>query len=87
MDVLVRRLRLVAGQGAHAIGIAAMKVGSAIFFLWIGWLKFQPYEAGSIMPFVANSLFMRFFYAHPSDDATRLTKNACSCRRGVRGRS
>ena len=29
-------------------------------------LKFAPYEADSITPFVANSPFMSFFYEHPT---------------------
>jgi uncharacterized membrane protein YkgB len=67
-------LRLVAGRGSQMIGIAAMKIAIAIIFLWIGWLKFQPYEADSITVFVANSPFMRFFYNHPADYAAHLTK-------------
>lgn len=70
----IRTLRIVAGARANAIGIAAMKIAIAIIFLWIGWLKFQPYEADSITPFVANSPFMRFFYEHPADYAAHLTK-------------
>lgn len=75
MNTIVRQiLQFAAGGRSHAIGIAAMKVAIAIIFLWIGWLKFQPYEADSITPFVANSPFMRFFYAHPADYAAHLTK-------------
>ncbi|MBW9309113.1 DUF417 family protein [Escherichia coli] len=29
--------------------------------MWIGLLKFVPYEADSITPFVANSPLMSFF--------------------------
>ncbi len=32
---------------------------------WIGGLKFVPYEAEGIVPFVANSPVMGFFYAKP----------------------
>ncbi|MDE1917221.1 MAG: YkgB family protein [Sphingomonadales bacterium] len=67
-------LRLLAAPRSTEIGIAAMKVAIAIVFLWIGWLKFQPYEADSITVFVANSPFMRFFYEHPADYAAHLTK-------------
>ena len=37
----------------------------AIFVVmaWIGGLKFVPYEAESIVPYVANSPIMKFFYA------------------------
>ena len=34
-----------------------------IIFVWIGGLKFWNYEAEGIVPFVANSPFMSFFYA------------------------
>jgi uncharacterized membrane protein YkgB len=67
-------LRLIASQRSDRLGIALMKVAIAIIFLWIGWLKFQPYEADSITVFVANSPFMRFFYAHPGEYAAHLTK-------------
>ncbi|MEG3086917.1 reactive chlorine resistance membrane protein RclC [Sphingomonas sp. PB4P5] len=71
---LDRVLLAVAGRRSDALGIAAMKIAIAIIFLWIGWLKFQPYEADSITPFVANSPFLRFFYLHPVDYAAHLTK-------------
>jgi len=67
-------LRLVASPVSGRFGIALMKVAIAVIFLWIGWLKFQPYEADSITVFVANSPFMRFFYAHPHEYAAHLTK-------------
>jgi reactive chlorine resistance protein C len=67
-------LRLVSSPLSEKTGIALMKVAIAIIFLWIGYLKFQPYEADSITVFVANSPFMSFFYAHPHDYAHHLTK-------------
>lgn len=39
-----------------------MRVAILIIFLWIGGLKFFNYEAEGIVPFVANSPFMSFFY-------------------------
>ena len=33
-----------------------------VIFVWIGGLKFWNYEAEGIVPFVANSPFMSFFY-------------------------
>ncbi|GGF85634.1 membrane protein [Azorhizobium oxalatiphilum] len=50
-----------------------MKIAIAIIFLWIGALKFIPYEADSITPFVANSPFMSFFYNDPKDYGAHLT--------------
>jgi reactive chlorine resistance protein C len=67
-------LGVLSGQRSSALGIAAMKIAIAIVFLWIGFLKFQPYEADSITVFVANSPFMSFFYNHPHDYAHHLTK-------------
>lgn len=67
-------LKLVASPASGRFGIALMKIAIAVIFLWIGWLKFQPYEADSITVFVANSPFMRFFYAHPHEYAAHLTK-------------
>jgi uncharacterized membrane protein YkgB len=54
-------------------GIPLMRVAIAIVFLWIGALKFVPYEADSITPFVANSPVMSFFYEHPQDYKAHLT--------------
>ena len=42
--------------------------------VWIGALKFAPYEADSISPFVANSPVMSFFYKHPTDYKAHLMR-------------
>lgn len=55
------------------LGVPLMRVAIAIVFLWIGALKFVPYEADSITPFVANSPVMAFFYEHPQDYKAHLT--------------
>ncbi|MDP9077067.1 MAG: YkgB family protein [Bacteroidota bacterium] len=47
-------------------GKNAVRFGIVIVFLWIGGLKFFTYEADGIVPFVANSPFMSFFYNHPA---------------------
>lgn len=44
-------------------GIHLIRVAILIVFVWIGGLKFWNYEAEGIVPFVANSPFMSFFYA------------------------
>ena len=54
--------------GAHLLRVAI-----AIVFLWIGGLKFAPYEADSITPFVANSPLMSFFYERPAEYKAHLT--------------
>lgn len=45
------------------LGVAVTRVGLIIVLLWIGGLKAFRYEADGIVPFVANSPFMSFFYA------------------------
>jgi uncharacterized membrane protein YkgB len=75
MNHHIRRalLGLIASAESDRIGIHAMRVAIAIVFLWIGALKFVPYEADSITPFVANSPVMSFFYEHPRDYKAHLT--------------
>jgi len=67
-------LGIIASPSSNRVGIGAMKIAIAIIFLWIGFLKFQPYEADSITPFVANSPVMSFFYEHPEEYKPHLTK-------------
>lgn len=43
-------------------GVHAIRIAIFIIFIWIGGLKFWNYEAEGIVPFVANSPFMSFFY-------------------------
>ena len=51
------------------IGITVTRVGLVVVLVWIGGLKVARYEADGIVPFVANSPFMSFFYAHPKEYA------------------
>jgi reactive chlorine resistance protein C len=44
------------------LGYGMIRVAILIIFVWIGGLKFKNYEAEGIVPFVANSPFMSFFY-------------------------
>src|ERR1700704_2691176 len=55
--------------GAHL-----MRIAIAIVFFWIGALKFVPYEADSVTPFVANSPLMSFFYEKPDEYKAHLTR-------------
>jgi uncharacterized membrane protein YkgB len=52
---------------ADRIGVAVTRIGLVIVLLWIGGLKTARYEADGIAPFVANSPFMSFLYAHPEE--------------------
>jgi uncharacterized membrane protein YkgB len=49
-------------------GIEMLRFGLVVVLLWIGGLKFAKYEADSIVPFVANSPLMSFFYHHPAPE-------------------
>ena len=58
LDFVLNTAASLKGTGIHLIRIAIF-----IIFIWIGGLKFWNYEAEGIVPFVANSPFMSFFYA------------------------
>src|ERR1700730_17451409 len=75
-ELMIGYLRLPLSWIAHSdrVGIPLMRVAIALIFLWIGALKFAPYEADSITPFVANSPVMSFFYEHPSEYKAHLTR-------------
>ncbi len=46
----------------HKPGIHLARIGIVIVLIWIGGLKIFRYEAVGIVPFVANSPVMSFFY-------------------------
>ena len=48
-------------------GMALLRVALVVVLIWIGGLKFAGYEADGIVPLVANSPLMRFFYRHPTE--------------------
>jgi len=50
---------------ADRIGIAVTRIGLIVVLVWIGGLKAVQYEDEGIVPFVANSPFMSFFYVDP----------------------
>ena len=58
IDFVLNTASSLKGAGIHMVRIAIF-----IIFVWIGGLKFWNYEAEGIVPFVANSPFMSFFYA------------------------
>jgi len=74
MNALINRgLAIVAGPTSARLGVHFMRIAAAVIFLWIGFLKFIPYEADSITPFVANSPLMSFFYEHPTEYKAHMT--------------
>ena len=55
-------------------GKNAVRFGIVVVFIWIGGLKFFDYEADGIVPFVANSPFMSYFYSHPKEYKSHANK-------------
>lgn len=53
---------------ARKLGINLIRIAILIIFVWIGGLKFWNYEAEGIVPFVANSPFMSFFYTNSAPE-------------------
>jgi uncharacterized membrane protein YkgB len=49
---------------ADRVGVGTARVGLIVVLLWIGGLKVVKYEAEGIVPFVANSPTMNFFYTY-----------------------
>lgn len=61
-----RRLFEEAAQ-LDRFGMGLMRLGLVVVLCWIGGLKFADYEAEGIVPLVANSPLMSFFY-HSAPD-------------------
>jgi uncharacterized membrane protein YkgB len=53
---------------ADRLGVSVTRLGLIVVLLWIGGQKVTRFEADGIVPFVANSPFLSFFYAHPAPD-------------------
>lgn len=53
------------------VGMGFLRLGLVVVLCWIGGLKFAKYEAASIVPLVANSPVMSFFYHHPAPEYRR----------------
>ena len=49
-------------------GFGVLRLGLFVVLCWIGGLKAANYEAEGIVPFVANSPLMSFFYHHPAPE-------------------
>jgi uncharacterized membrane protein YkgB len=59
---------LLTAARADRLGVAVTRAGLIVVLLWIGGQKVTRFEADGIVPFVANSPFMSFFYAHPASE-------------------
>ncbi len=64
--LLIKFLEIAANAKKLTYGM--IRVAILVIFLWIGGLKFWNYEAEGIVPFVANSPFMSFFYTQDAPD-------------------
>jgi uncharacterized membrane protein YkgB len=56
------------------VGITLTRVGLVVVLVWIGGLKVHRYEDEGIVPFVANSPLMSFFYADPGNYKAHMNK-------------
>ena len=72
MPTYDRLLNLV--SRSDKVGVNLIRISIAIVFIWIGLLKFVPYEADSITPMVAHNPVMSLFYKHPEDYRTHMTR-------------
>jgi uncharacterized membrane protein YkgB len=50
------------------VGMTLLRLGLIVVLFWIGGLKFADYEAEGIVPLVANSPLMSFFYHYPAPE-------------------
>lgn len=50
------------------VGITLTRIGLVVVLVWIGGLKIYKYEDEGIVPFVANSPAMSFFYKEPAGE-------------------
>lgn len=64
---LGERFLEIAASGQHT-GMQLMRIAILVIFVWIGGLKYFAYEADGIVPFVANSPFMSFFYQYDAPE-------------------
>ncbi len=58
---MYKLITILANSQKHFINL--IRISIFIVMAWIGGLKAYQYEADGIVPFVANSPFMSFFYA------------------------
>jgi reactive chlorine resistance protein C len=57
-----------AAAGLDRVGFGMLRIGLVVVLCWIGGLKVTNYEAEGIVPYVANSPLMSFFYHYPAPD-------------------
>jgi uncharacterized membrane protein YkgB len=67
MASLVERLFQLAAR-QDRVGVALTRIGLVVVLVWIGGLKACRYEDEGIVPYVANSPLMNYFYARPAGE-------------------
>src|SRR5436305_1889353 len=50
------------------LGVTVTRIGLVVVLVWIGGLKVFAYEGEGVVPFVANSPVMSFFYKAPAGE-------------------
>ncbi len=68
---IITRILKIAAR-ADRIGVTVTRLGLILVLLWIGSLKAFKYEAQGIVPLVANSPLMSFFYEDPEGYKTHM---------------
>lgn len=66
----MQQLMAIAAR-ADRLGMTLTRLGLIVVLLWIGGLKAFKYEADGIVPFVANSPLMSFFYKKQAPEYKR----------------
>jgi uncharacterized membrane protein YkgB len=66
MNTITKLLEMAAR--ADRAGIIVTRIGLVVVLVWIGGLKIFAYEDEGIVPLVANSPFMSFFYRQPAGE-------------------
>src|ERR1700693_5747577 len=69
-ESVVRRIYEQAAR-LDRVGMGVLRLGLVIVLCWIGGVKIADYERDGIVPLVANSPLMSFFYHHPAPDYRR----------------
>ena len=69
MNVVLKLFETAARADRAAIVVA--RIGLVVVLVWIGGLKAFAYEDEGIVPFVANSPLMSFFYRQPEGEYRR----------------
>lgn len=65
-----RQNKIALSQNIENLGFLILRYGLVLIFLWIGLLKFLPFEAQAIKPLVANSPFMSWMLGAFGDQGT-----------------